>query len=354
MSRRNPKSTWSLKQISRSYSLQFAVSESKESQSKELVLNLDHSNFSDTVSKHNLVVVEFYAPWSGPCKKLAPEYEKAASILSSEDPPVILAKVDASNKRNKGLATEFEIKGFPTIKILRNGGKNVQVYKGPRDADGIVAYLKKQSGPASTEIKSVEDASRLIDGKFSGEKFQNFTALAEKLRSDYEFGHTLDDKLPPCGESTMSGPTVRLFKPFHKNSADFQDFNVDALENFVEEASVPTVTLFTKDPSTHPYVIKFFNNPNAKAMLFLNFSSDLVDAFESKYHDVAEQHKGQGISFLMGDLEASQNAFQEGNVRPYKRSEPIPKVNNEPVKVVVADSLEDTVFNSGKNGFYCK
>lgn len=41
---------------------------------------------------------------------------------------------------------------------------------------------------------------------------------------------------------------------------------------------------------------------------------------------------------------------QDGNVQPYKKSEPIPEVNNEPVKVVVADTLQDMVFNSGKNG----
>ena len=48
---------------------------------------------------------------------------------------------------------------------MRNGGKNIQEYKGPRQADGIVEYLKKQSGPASAEIKSAEDGSNLIDDK---------------------------------------------------------------------------------------------------------------------------------------------------------------------------------------------
>lgn len=45
-------------------------------------------------------------------------------------------------------------------------------------------------------------------------------------------------------------------------------------------------------------------------MLFLNFSSDVADAFKSKYREVAEKYKGEGISFLLGDLEASQGAFQ--------------------------------------------
>lgn len=45
-------------------------------------------------------------------------------------------------------------------------------------------------------------------------------------------------------------------------------------------------------------------------MLFLSFSSDVADAFRSKYHEVAEKFRTEGVSFLVGDLEASQGAFQ--------------------------------------------
>jgi protein disulfide-isomerase A1 len=90
------------------------------------------------------------------------QYEKAASILSTHEPPVVLAKVDANEEHNKDLASENDVKGFPTIKIFRNGGKNIQEYKGPREAEGIVEYLKKQSGPASTEIKSADDATAFV------------------------------------------------------------------------------------------------------------------------------------------------------------------------------------------------
>nr|GMC64581.1 protein disulfide-isomerase-like [Ipomoea batatas] len=364
---------------------------------KEYVLTLDHTNFSETVSKLNFIVVEFYAPWCGHCKKLAPEYEKAASVLSSHDPPVTLAKVDANEDSNRDLASQYEVQGFPTIKILRDGGKTVQDYKGPREADGIVTYLKKQVGPASSEIKSKEDAANIIDEKkvfvvgvfqeFSGEKFENFISLAEKLRSDYDFGHTLDAKLLPSGEP-VDKPTLRLLKPFDELFADFQDFQVDAMEKFIGEASTPIITIFDQNPENHPYVNKFFDSPNDKAMLFVNFSSEL-SAFKSKYNDVAVLYKGKGVSFLLGDLETSGGALQyfglkedqapviviqdkdqqkfikpnvepdqlatwvkdykEGKVEPFIRSEPIPEVNNEPVKVVVSDSLENMVFKSGKN-----
>ncbi|TYH18671.1 hypothetical protein ES288_A05G291500v1 [Gossypium darwinii] len=376
-----------------------AISAEESGESKEFVLTLDQSNFTDTVSKQDFIVVEFYAPWCGHCKNLAPEYEKAASILSKHDPPILLAKVDANEESNKDLANEYEVRGFPTLKILRNGGKNVQEYKGPREADGIVEYLKKQSGPASADIKSAEDASNFIDEKnivivgvfpkFSGQEFDNYMALAEKLRSDYEFGQTLDAKYLPRGESSVTGPVVRLFKPFDELFVDFKDFNVEALEKFVEESSIPLVTLFNNDPSNHPFIIKFYNSPLAKAMLFANLSNEGVDSLKSKFREVAEQYKGQGIGFLLGDLEASQAAFQyfgvqesqvpliiilendgkkylkpnleadhiapwvkdykEGKVPPYVKSEPIPVENNEPVKVVVADTLDDMVLKSGKN-----
>lgn len=197
------------------------------------------------------------------------QYEKAASVLSSHVPPLVLAKVDASEETNRELATQFEIKGFPTLKILRNGGKSVQEYKGPREADGIIEYLKKQSGPASVEIKSAEEASNLIGDKkivivseallalhlilsiiflefawfklciiflqvgvfpkLSGQEFENYLAFAEKLRSDYDFGHTLDAKHLPRGESSLTGPLVRLFKPFDELFVDFKVLNISML-----------------------------------------------------------------------------------------------------------------------------
>lgn len=85
--------------------------------------------------------------------------------MSTHEPPVALAKVNADEELNKALATEYEVKGYPTIKILRNKGKNIQDFNGPREAEGIVEYLKKQSGPASAEIKSADDAGRVVVDK---------------------------------------------------------------------------------------------------------------------------------------------------------------------------------------------
>lgn len=55
----------------------------------------------------------------GHCKQFAPEYEKIAQTLKENDPPVPVAKVDATVATN--LASRFDVSGYPTIKILKKG-----------------------------------------------------------------------------------------------------------------------------------------------------------------------------------------------------------------------------------------
>ncbi|KAL8171765.1 hypothetical protein V2J09_023569 [Rumex salicifolius] len=366
---------------------------------EEHVVVLDHSNFTEFVSKHDFIVVEFYAPWCGHCKSLAPEYEKAAEELKKHDPPITLAKVDASEETNRDLASQFEIQGFPTIKILRDGGKTKQEYKGPRDALGIESYIKRQYGPASVEIKFpvvadlfIQDKSIFVAGvfkEFSGEEFGNFTKLAEKLRGDFDFGHTSDASLLKRGDASVDKPTIRLLKPFDELFIDFQSFDLDAAEKFIKESTVPSLVVFDSNPSNQAYVMDFFNRENAKIMLFVNFSSEEFGVFKSKFHDIAVLFKGTNSSFLLGDLEHSKSIlnyfsiedsqapvmyiqkkedekyikpnlqsdelvfsfkqYLDGKLEPFTKSEPIPETNDEPVKVVVYDSIKEMVLNSPKN-----
>lgn len=78
------------------------------------------------------------------------------------------------NKANEGLAGSD---GTISIKIVREGGENVQEYKGPNDADGIVTYVKRQYGPASVEISTLEDAQNFIS--------DNKIAIVSNLFSSY-------------------------------------------------------------------------------------------------------------------------------------------------------------------------
>lgn len=110
------------------------VNEEEFSRDNEVFVLTD-SNFEKFFDKHQTVLVEFYAPWCGHCKSLAPEYEKAAKTLKSKSASVVLAKVDAT--KETGLGAKYDVKGYPTLKFFKDGLKgNIADYDGPRDADG--------------------------------------------------------------------------------------------------------------------------------------------------------------------------------------------------------------------------
>lgn len=78
------------------------------------VLTLTERSFDQALSEHDVILVEFYAPWCAHCKKLAPDYERAATTLRNKHIAVALAKVDATTER--GPTARFAIQGYPTLR----------------------------------------------------------------------------------------------------------------------------------------------------------------------------------------------------------------------------------------------
>ncbi|KAI9200367.1 hypothetical protein LWI28_006644 [Acer negundo] len=107
------------------------------------VLELDESNFESAISSFDLILVDFYAPWCGHCKRLAPQLDEAAPVLAGLKEPIVIAKVNAD--KYKRLANKYEIDAFPMLKIFMHGVPTE--YYGPRKAELLIRYLKKFVAP---------------------------------------------------------------------------------------------------------------------------------------------------------------------------------------------------------------
>lgn len=70
-------------------------------------------NFEETITENNIVVVDFWAPWCGPCRSFAPIYEK----VSDNHTDVVFAKVNTEEEQE--LAAHFQIRSIPTLMIFR-------------------------------------------------------------------------------------------------------------------------------------------------------------------------------------------------------------------------------------------
>jgi protein disulfide isomerase family A protein 3 len=88
------------------------------------------------------VLIEFYAPWCGHCKSLAPKYEELATKLA-DDTDIVIAKMDATAN---DVPPNYEVKGFPTIYFAPKGSKsNPKRFEGGREVDDFIKYLAKES-----------------------------------------------------------------------------------------------------------------------------------------------------------------------------------------------------------------
>jgi thioredoxin 2 len=104
-------------------------------------VELDEAGFDKHIARSQLpVLVDFWAPWCGPCRMMAPQFEAAAKQL---EPHVRLAKVNTEAAQS--LATRFNIRSIPTLALFMNG-REVARQPGALGAADIVRWTRSQLG----------------------------------------------------------------------------------------------------------------------------------------------------------------------------------------------------------------
>ena len=77
------------------------------------VVELNKDNFEQTITENDFVIVDFWAPWCGPCRSFAPTYEK----VSEDFPNIVFAKLNTEDEQE--IAGHFNIRSIPTLMMFR-------------------------------------------------------------------------------------------------------------------------------------------------------------------------------------------------------------------------------------------
>ena len=101
------------------------------------VADLDAAGFQKQINRSDIpVVVDFWAPWCGPCKMMGPAFQEAAQKL---EPKFRLIKVNTENEQT--IASQYNIRSIPTLAIFKNG-KEIRRQPGAMSANDIVRWIE--------------------------------------------------------------------------------------------------------------------------------------------------------------------------------------------------------------------
>lgn len=360
------------------------------------VLELTDNDFSTRVAETETTLVMFYAPWCGHCKRLKPEYAKAAELVRDDDPPIALAKIDCT-EAGKQTCSKFGISGYPTLKIFKNGDVS-QDYNGPREAQGIVKYMRAQVGPASKELRSLADYKKFLEvqettivGLFEDDsKLKSvFLEFADKMRDKLRFGHSSDPDVLKYQEESNAILLIRapqLHNKFEPSSVKFDGNTVGELSAFVTKnfhGLVGHRTRTAVQDFKNPLIVAYYavdyvknqkgtnywrNRVLKVAKQYVdkaNFAISAKDEFQHEINEYGYDYTGEkplilardekNQKFIMKDefsvenLESFVDQMLNGKLEPYIKSEEIPEKNDAPVKVAVAKNFDEIVINNGKD-----
>ena len=260
------------------------------------VIILTDSTFDKAVAKYEYLLVLFYAPWCGHCKKFHPEYEKAAKTLRKEN--LYLAKVDATVE--KKLAEKFEIQGFPTVKLFIKG-EEIE-YTGGRKEQEVINWMRKKTGPATKLINTEEDLDKMKKDNdvvlvyFGKDKteLEEFTKVARK-NEDFPFANVENEELAKKLGAKMS--TIVMFRNFEDPIKVLEGtLKVKNIEEFIDAYSSPKIMKFDEKAAQI-----IFGKAIPAIMLYASEKSDKWNEYKKLMESVSDKINGK-LKVVLTDI----------------------------------------------------
>jgi len=155
---------------------------------------LNDKTFKEQIGGDKDVIVAFTAPWCGHCKTLAPVWETVATDFTNE-PNVLVAKVDAEAENAKATAKDQGVSSYPTIKFFPKGSTEPEAYSGGRTEADLVAFLNKKAGThrapgggLDATAGTIEALDTLVAKLTGGSSISEVAAEATKAAADFKSG----------------------------------------------------------------------------------------------------------------------------------------------------------------------
>lgn len=269
------------------------------------VAQLNAENFEKYIQENPLILAEFFAPWCGYCKLLAPEFVKAADTLNESHPNIKLAQIDCT--KDEALCAQYEVQGYPTLKVIR--GSNTEDYAGPREAEGIQEYMIKQSLPAVHIPESWNDFKEIVKSQVKPfivqiggsdddeEGTSIFDSVATQFRKDYNFFKVQDSSIVGKFIKLITNVKVDAKKVthllIHPNQLDdvreyvSDKLSADSLSDFIKSEAPPYFGDITRET-----YLTYMASPLPIAYYFYNDVKER-EAYADKFNALGKKYKGK-------------------------------------------------------------
>ena len=269
------------------------------------VVSITDKNYAE-YKDSEYMLLELFAPWCGHCKKLNPEYEKAAKTLKKQVPDVVIAQCDGTEE--SATAEKLDVRGYPTLKWFRAG--TITDYSGERTEEGIVEWVTRKSKPAVQVLLDSDDHASFVAsaeviavfyGPAEGAAYEVFAKVADAAEAiRYAVGGAdLLRETPLAKDMLPETPALLLHRTFDVQPAIFShvfseravaDFvAVEALNPVIEFKQENMAKIFETHSGLNLFHILLFSDPST------SYHTETVSALSSAYGG----YKGRAINVLV-------------------------------------------------------